>query len=159
MKRIAHNKGVSVIEVLIGLVIFSLSFVFISHAIHLYFLSQSNAVLKFQALYLAQEGQEMLRFLRDEDWATLDGLTKETSYGFDVASTTLAHDNNPETVGIFTRTFELHDAYRNNDDDLVASTTSGASVDGSSMIAIVSITWGDGEQLHLESLLTDLHNQ
>lgn len=99
----------------------------------------------------------MLRYLRDEDWAALTGLTVDAAYYLDVADTTVDTTGTAEVIdGTYTRSFILHNAYRDSDDDLVASTTGGASIDAGGHIVVTKVTWGSGNEIRLESLLTNI---
>lgn len=159
MTRQKSTRGVSVVEVMIGLVIFSIIFVFIFHTLTLFFGSQTLTLESTQALYLAEEGQEAVRYLRDEDWNALSALSKDTEYTLAIATTTIDAVAGTTLIdGKYTRSFFLHDAHRNSDDDFVASTTSGASVDSGSLLVTVRVTWGEDEQVQLYSLLTNLHD-
>lgn len=159
MKLMYKNKGVSVIEVMIALVIFSLIFAFIFQTFTLFFESQRLTLHSTQALYLAEEGQEILHYLRDDDWMAFSSLTLNTEYYLEVATSTLATSNTPEVIdGMFTRSFMLTEAYRNGDDDLVDSGAPGAVADPENFIVIMNVEWGDGHVVELQSLITNLHN-
>jgi hypothetical protein len=154
-----HKKGVTVVEILIGVSLFTLIVVFITHALALYFSTGSLLQEKTKALYLAQEGQEVMRYLRDEDWTTLTDLTVGTAYYFDVATTTMATTTVPEIIeGVYTRSVVLENAYRDGNDDLVASTAPGASIDDGGRIVVTKVQWGSGNEIQLESLLTNIFN-
>jgi len=153
------NKGVSVIEVMIALVIFSLIFSFIFTTFTLFFESQRLTLHSTQALYLAEEGQEMLRYLRDDNWMAFSSLTLNTPYYLDVASSSITTSNTPEVIdGMFTRSFMLTEAHRNNAHDLVDSGASGAVVDPESFIVVMNVEWGSGRVVELHALITNLHN-
>lgn len=162
MNRMVHNQtrhGFSVIEILIGLTIFSVIFLFIYETLTLYFANQSRLLDSTQALYLAEAAQEYTRFVRDTGWTNLSDLTPGTTYHFAVSTTTIATTTSPELVhGRFTRSFVVWPAYRDGDDDLVASTTPGASADTDSFMVHTFVTWGTDAQVQLDSFVGNLHN-
>lgn len=159
MKRSSSKTGFSVVEVLIALAIFSVIFLFIYETLTLYFANQNKVLRSTQALYLAEAGQEYLRYVRDTDWDEIADLTVGTTYYFSVSTTTIATTTVPEVIdGTFTRSFVLWPAYRDGDDDLVASTTPGASADTGSYMVTTVVMWGNGEQVQLDSLIANLQN-
>lgn len=147
------TRGLTLIEVLIGVAIAGLVIVFIAHTITLFTAASEEALDRTQALYLAEEGIEILRYLRDADWNTIENeLSVGTTYYFDVSTTTLATTTVVETIGQFTRSFELSEVERDSDDDIISS---GGTVDSGSRFATVTVSWGS-ESVSLTSLLTDL---
>ena len=154
------NRGISVIEVLIGLSLFAIIFVFIYETLTLFFVNHNRLLEQTQAVYLAEAGQEYVRYLRDADWTTLtDDLSVGTTYYLSVSTTTIATTTSPEVIdGKFTRSFVLWPGYRDADDDLVASTTPGATPDSGSYQVTTQVSWGTNGSVHLESLLTNLQN-
>lgn len=147
------QRGITIVEVIIGVAVAGLVIVFISHTITLFVQASEAALDKTQALYLAEEGTEILRYLRDADWDTIENdLVVGTTYYFDVATTTLATTTAPEVIGKYTRSFELAAVERDSDDDIVDS---GGTVDDGSRFATVSVSWGS-ESVELTALLTDL---
>jgi len=158
MSRHASERGISVVEVLIGVALFALIVVFVSHAVSLFLASAERSQHTVRALYLAQEGQEVLRFLRDDNWSDITDLSTDTMYYFDLGPTAVATTTVTELVdGRYTRSFILREVYRDSDDDVVASTTAGASVDAGSRRAVVRVEWG-GERVQLETILTNIFN-
>ena len=157
-----HQAGFTVVEIMIGLTLFATIFLFIFETLTLYFANQNRILEHTRALYLAEAGQEYVRYMRDDDWATFQALTTGTSHYLDigVGTTTVSATGTPEVIdGIFTRRFTLWPAYRNASDDFVASTTAGASADGESFIVNTVVTWGDGEQVMLQAFLGNIQNQ
>jgi len=160
MSNKSDQAGFTVVEIMIGLTLFATIFLFIFETLTLYFENQNRILDHTKALYLAEAGQEYVRYVRDDDWATFSALTTGTSHYLDIATGTVSVSGSPEVIdGVFTRRFTIWPAYRNNSDDLVASTTSGASVDGGSFIVSTVVTWGAGEQVRLQSCLGNIQNE
>ncbi len=157
MKRL-RTQGVTIVEVIIGISIFALVAIFVMQTLAVYFANANVTQQKVRAVYLAEEGQEVMRYLRDSDWNTFSDLAFDTIYYLDVATTTLATTSVPQIIdNTYTRSVVLHQAYRNSDDDLVASTTAGASVDSGSRIVITNVEWA-GNTVSLEALLANIFN-
>lgn len=149
------SKGVSVIEVLVGVAILGVALVFISHTIALFASSELRVLEQTQALYLAEEGQEIMRYLRDEDWSNISNLTTGVTYYFDVATTSLATTNTVETInGTYTRSVVVESVRRDGNDDVVAS---GGTADPGSRVVTVTVSWGS-DSVSLESILSNLYN-
>lgn len=156
----SSHTGFTVVEIMIGLTLFATIFIFIFETLTLYFENQNRILEHTQALYLAEAGQEYVRYVRDDDWATFSALTTGTGHYLDIGAGTVAVSGTPEVIdSVFTRQFILWPAYRNNDDDLVASTTSGASADAESFMVNTIVTWGGDEQVMLQSFLGNIQNQ
>jgi len=154
--RLVHIKGFTVIEILVGVSLLALIVIFTTHSLTLHFASGALVQQKTKALYLAEEGQEILRYLRDEDWNAITDLTADTQYYFAVATSTVATTTSLELIDTrYTRSFVLREAYRDANDDLVASTTGGSSIDTGSYIAEVSVVWG-ANSVSLDGLLTNV---
>ena len=116
------NKGLSLVEVVIASAII-LAAVLVLLGVHSLYLkvalSNSNTV---KAAYLAEEGIENVRFLRDSGWATnIANLT----------STTTLIDN-------FYRTVTLSVVSRDASGDIV---TSGGSIDLNTKLVTSSVSW------------------
>jgi prepilin-type N-terminal cleavage/methylation domain-containing protein len=154
-----QQKGVTIVEVMIGIVILSIAMVFIFHTFTLFFAAQRLTVQNAQAIYLAEEGQEMMRYLRDDNWTTFSALAYDTARYLSIATTTIVTTATPEVIdSTFTRTITVRRAYRNGSDDYVASTTPGATVDSGSRLVEVSVTWGTNNGVRLYTLLTNIHD-
>lgn len=130
MKRTASQKGITLIEVMVGISILAVSLVFIGYTITLYVTVRDEMLADAQAVYLAEEGYELVRLIRNDDWNTLEALAVDTPHALSVTTTTVSVAAPPEIIdGKFVRTFELRELYRDGDDDVVASTTAGSTTD------------------------------
>ncbi len=153
---VQRQAGVTLIEVLIAISIITSMLVVVGLSVTAYVNARTELLDDMKAVYLAEEGYEMLRALRDDDWNTLDALTRDTIYYFDVATTTLAVGGTPEVVdGSFARSFVLREVYRDGDDDITASTTSGASVDTEIVEVEVTVVGPSGTS-SVTSLLSNI---
>lgn len=80
MRLLNNKRGIAIVEILIGTSILTIILAFISTTLVLFLDTSNLAMEQTQALYLAEEGQEFLRYLRDEDWDTIAGLTEGDTY-------------------------------------------------------------------------------
>ena len=117
------HRGFGLVEVLIGAAILS---AFISAIVlaFQYFLTQSfDSVDNVQASFLAEEGIEAVKFIRDQGYveyiATLD---TDTPYFLAYDQTWNATTTKETYIdGMFERSFVLHDVYRDGSDDIAES--------------------------------------
>lgn len=128
--RMVHTAGVSLVEVIIGIAVIA-SIVFASGlAVTQMVEARERLVDNTKALYLTEEGYELLRAVRDNDWSDIDALTVGDTYYFSITPGAIAITGTPEVVdGEFTRSFVIDEVSRDNDDDIVPNGTSGATVD------------------------------
>lgn len=150
------QRGITIVEVIVGVAIMALIVAFISYTITLFVQSSNEALKRTQALYLAEEGIETMRYLRDSDWNTLDTeLANDTTYYLHVATTTLATTTTPERIDdTYTRSFELTEVWRDGDDDIVDA---GGSIDDGSRYVTFSVSW-DTATVSMTTLLTNIHD-
>lgn len=158
MKGYAKKQaGVALVEVLIALGIIASILVAVGFSVATYVSARSELLNNTKALYLAEEGYEMLRVLRDEDWNIINDLNLDTIYYFDVSTTTIAISTTPEVIDDnFYRSFVLQEVYRDNNDDITSSTTAGASVDIGSLYVTVSVGYLSGTS-SLQALITNMY--
>ena len=150
------QSGLTLIEVLIGISIIGGILVTIGLSVNAFVTARSELLVETQALYLTEEGVEITRALRNDDWNTVDAFTLDTPYYFAVATTTLAIGSTPEVIdNTFFRQVIFRSVYRNASDDIVASTTGGASVDGELREVEVSVGGPTGTTT-LRTILSNL---
>ena len=152
------HKGVTLIEVAIGVSILSLVVMMLIHSMALFLDTRGLVLRKEKALYLTEEGVEIMRYIRDENWNVLGtDLSVNTIYYLSVSSTTVATTTTQEIIdGFYYRQFELYDLYRDNtSDDIVASTTGSSYVDSDSKELVVRVGY-DGGTTTLKTILTNI---
>ncbi len=163
MKRQNYKKGFGLIEIIvasavIGLVFFSLTFVFIlaSRLVH----SSSDRV---RANFLAEEGIEAMHFLRDKSWSgNLAGLSSGINYYLTFNSGTsiwTIGTTNPGTIdGLFTRKIQVAAVSRDSSDDIVSS---GGTNDADSKLVKSIVTWlgrGTTQTVEVDTYLSNIFN-
>lgn len=158
MKTHPHRAGFTIIEVLVGLSILVTLFLVIYQTLTLFFNNENRLLASTQALYLAEAGQEYVRYLRDEDWSSFTALSTGSAHYLSVATSSVTVSGTAETIGQFERRFVLWPVYRDSNDDPVASTTPGAVADPDSFIVNTVVTWDNDQQVMLQSILGNLKN-
>lgn len=124
------SSGFSLVEIMIGISLVVVISVFVGATVVQFSSVRAQILDDANKAYLAEEGYEIIRLLRDADWSNINSLTTDTFHYLEVSTTTLAISSAPEMVeNKYNRSFLLRDVYRNGSGEIVASTTAGASVD------------------------------
>jgi hypothetical protein len=151
-----RNWGITSVEVVIGVSIAALIVVYAMNSISLYVNGARDVSDKTQALYLAEEGLELVRFIRDQNWTNISSLTINTPYYIGITGTNITTTTTPQTFGIFTRSFTVQNVYRDSSSsDIVSSSTGGSVADTSSKYVTVTVAWST-KSLSLTSIVTDI---
>ncbi|HEU4677669.1 MAG TPA: hypothetical protein VFS75_03045 [Candidatus Paceibacterota bacterium] len=136
-------RGLTSLEVVVGASIAGIIVAYAADAIGTFVSSAREVADETQALYLAEEGLELARFIRDNDWNALDALSLSDPHYFEISAAAITTTTTPETVEGFSRNFTLENVYRDGStDDVVASTTGGAVEDSGSKYVTVTVSWG-----------------
>ena len=147
------SRGITLIEVLIAVGILSLFSIVISTTIFQFAESRKELLHDTDKMYLAEEGYEIIRLLRDENWANLSGLTLNTDYYLVLSSSTLATSTVPEIInGRYTRLFRLLSVSRDATTHEIVS--SGGVVDNNARKVQISVGDSNGTST-VEALLTN----
>lgn len=162
MFGITKNKirAFTSIEMAVGVSIAGVILVYTMYSIMQFVNSARDITQKTEAIYLAEDGLELVRFMRDEDWTTLSGFTLNTPLYVAVSAAAIVPTTTPEIVDGFTRSFTMQNLYRNSStDDIVASTTGGSIIDPNGRYVTMTVGWGTaGEYVALSTILTNIHN-
>lgn len=153
------SRGVTVIEVLIGAAMVSTIVIMVLVTLSLFLDSRQELLTKTKSLYAAEQGIEMLRWLRDDNWNAIATIPLNTTYYLSVATSTLGVSATPEVLeGTLRREFVARSVYRDGTtDDIVASTTAGAVIDTGARE--IEMRVGDGQSTStLFVVLTDIFN-
>lgn len=151
------KRGVTSLEVVIGVSIAAIVLTFAVHSIMEFVNIGRTAGEKTKAIYLAEDGLELLRFIRDGDWGDISGLSANTTYYLSVSPAAVSVTTVPQTIDGYTRSFRISNVYRNSSDDIVASTTSGAVVDAHSRYVTMTVAWDTPTStIALTSMLTEI---
>ncbi len=159
MFSFSHNqKGITAIEIVFGVSIAGIILVFGINAIVLFVNSARAVTEQTQALYLVEDGLELIRFARDNNWAQISVLPLNTTRYLNVTNASVVPTATPEIINGFTRSFKVNNVYRDPaTDDIVASTSPGSVADSDSKYVTMTVTWGtSGKKVELETILTNI---
>lgn len=155
-----RNKGSLLIEVLIATAIIATSILASLGVLGTMARLQYRNTARIQASFLADEGIEAVKTLRNASWNTnIKNLTLSSKYylywnnhAWNInASTTLID-------GQFLRYFQLYNVYRDASFNIVASTTGGATIDTDMRLMSMNIEWIDEAGTSSKSIDTYLYN-
>lgn len=152
----------SLIEVLIGAAIVATAIVATVLSFRLLLAAGAENLERVQASYLAEEGIEVVRGMRDEDWSAFAGLTSGTTYYLHYDGMSWSINTTATSTDGFTRTVRLRDVYRRtSDSDIVpATSTAPKAVDTQTRFVTVAVTWNSSRfgvrTIELSSYLTNL---
>jgi hypothetical protein len=111
---------------------------------------------------LAEEGIELMRYLRDDSWVAISSMQNGALYSLSISTTTIATTTSISLIdNTYRRTITVFPAYRaTSGDDLVAS-TSGVSkvIDTDTKLVTVAVSWWSGgatSTMSLSSYLTNI---
>lgn len=138
-------RGVSIVEVVIGVSIAALAIAFMSHTIVRYASVGTETLDRTRAVFLAEEGLELVRYLHDDSWTNMSSLTSGTSYYLTISTTTIATTTVPALIdGQYTRTITTSPVYRATaNDDIVASTSAASkALDPDTVLVTATVLWG-----------------
>ncbi len=152
-----HNRGISLIEVVVGVSIMAFVLLFLLLTMTLFLETRAKILNDTKSLYLAEEGIEVLRHVRDDNWNDIAGLTIDTPHFLSISTTSIAITSTPEVIdGGWQREVVFHELYRDSaTDDVVASTTGGSYVDTDGRVAIVRVGYA-GSTTTVQTILTNL---
>jgi len=117
------NRGIALIEIIIGSAIISIGILAINSAYNTYveyaLANQKNA----EAAYLLEEGLEVMTFIRDRSWLNISRLSTTTPY-YLTFGTAWATSTTPVYVdGVFLRSINIEDVFRDANSDIAISGT------------------------------------
>ena len=82
MKKQNFKKGIMLAEILVAVFIFSIILGVLININNLYLTSTSSSLKSVKAVYLAEEGMEASRIIRDTSWQNFQNLTNGEIYYF-----------------------------------------------------------------------------
>jgi len=135
--KFQNQKGALVVEALVATFIVTLILIISASAAAAGLSASRRALDKTQAAYLLEEGAEIVKIIRDEDWAGVSGLLENTDYYASFSGGIWALSTTPSTIDGFTRIFEVEEVVRDANDDIDSS---GTADDGTRLIT-VTVSW------------------
>jgi len=133
------NKGLTLVEVVIASAIILAAVVGLLSVHSLYLKVALANAQTVKAAYLAEEGLEEIRFLRDSSWSiNIANLTSTTTY-----------------IDGFQRTITLDAVYRDSSDDIVSAP---GTLDANTKLVSASVSWPKGGATTTKTISTYLTN-
>jgi len=144
MTIVHQHKGFSLVEVVVGSAIILTVLAGLITAFNRYAATLFRTTERVQATYLAEEGVEVARILRDASWPSFAALTLDTPYRLAlVGGVWEATTSETLIAGAFDRTMTLASVYRRtSDSDIVASTSlASKAIDPDARHVLVRLSW------------------
>lgn len=154
------QQGVGVVEIVVVSGIASLVFAGILQLVVLTNRPVEAGIRKAEATYLAEEGIEAVKALRNEGWSTnITSLSNGTTYYPTIVSSawTLSTTDPGIINNIYARTVVLEAVYRDGNDDIASSGT----LDPKTRKITSTVTWnehGATESVVLETYITNFRD-
>lgn len=163
MKTIRNNSnkyisGITLIEVIVGIGIITIILVGLISAFQVFLKASLTNTEKIQSAFLLEEGMEVVRFLRDENWSNISNLTNNIDYYTYFSGTNWNITSIATTTNSFTRKIIFSDVYRrNSDSDIVASTSPDAkTLDVNSRFVTIRVSSDTLDEVKLQAYITNL---
>ncbi|MEN9614213.1 MAG: hypothetical protein RLZZ347_520 [Candidatus Parcubacteria bacterium] len=139
MTHTPSQSGFSLVEIVVGSAIIGVVFVSMIATYATYVKASFQNASTIKATYLAEEGVEAIKSMRDRGWGTaISGLTASTTYYLDFSSGYWKSTTTPEVVdSSYQRSFVLFPVYRDGNSDI---TSSGGTLDSDTKKAVVTVT-------------------
>lgn len=149
--------GSALLEVLFGVSVVSIVLLSLLGAYNVYLKNSFRLTEKIQASFIAEEGVEAIRVIRDNGWNIGIGpLVSDTPYYFLFEEGTWKTTTNPIVLdGRFWRTFKIFAVNRDSNDDIV---TSGGANDQNTKKAVITVSWNSGGATSTISISTYITN-
>lgn len=156
------RQGIGIVEIMTAVALAAIFFTAIYQLVIFSLRATGKNVRGLEALYLAEEGVEAVRFAKNESWAlNIAPLANAATY-YPVISGgewTLSTVNPGLVNGVYTRTVTLQEVHRDANDDISAA---GGVVDSGTRKVTVKVTWtetdGAPAEKIIETYITDFLN-
>lgn len=159
MRHAVPHKGFGLIEIVIASTIVSLTILSLGYVFSLSTRINGETVERVRATALAEEGLEVVRYLRDYGWTSkIAPLSVSTTYylAFATSTSQWSVTTTPQVIdGLFTRTIVLSPVARDGSDNIV---TSGGTVDAGTLKATSQVTWKASSSVQVSTYITNMFN-
>ncbi len=147
------KKGFGLLEAVISIAVVSISLFSLAAVGQISFKASSEAARDIKAGYLAEEGFEALKTIRDNGWPGISSFSQEQDYFLFFSGGSWQATTSPQTIdGVFSRKFVLSPVYRDASDNIVSSGV----LDPDSRRAVLTVSWGQGKSRVFITYLTNL---
>jgi Tfp pilus assembly protein PilV len=150
-----YNEGISLVEVVISAAILLVFLTAITNVYLTFIKTATDGTEEIKSYYLAEEGIEAVKTLRDGSWASnIETLSTTTDYYLEWSGTAWLSTETEQVVDGFYRTFTVTDAFRDGNDDLAVSGT----FDPDTRKLQVDVSWSKDNATTTESIETYITN-
>ncbi|MEK9148351.1 MAG: hypothetical protein AAB650_02840 [Patescibacteria group bacterium] len=150
--------GFGLVETVVGAAILSVVLFSLVQVGQFTFRLVDESNLKLRAAFLAEEGLEAVRIIRDTSWSNLIASSAlDTDYFIEFTGQTFALQLNPvpPSDGIYERRIRFSSVYRDANDDI---TTTGGALDPNTRRVSVTVSWANRGRLATTTISTYLSN-
>ena len=153
----AESRGFVLVEAIVAVSVVSVVLLSLSGVAIFLSRASSNNTAKIQAAFLAEEGIEAVRILRDNGWSLkIASLDPDTAYYLAYVGGTWNATTDVTLIdSTFERTFVLENVYRNSSYDIVST---GGTLDPNTKKVTVSVSWSPSGLTSTKSFSTYLAN-
>lgn len=149
------NKGLSVIEVVIGAAIILLTVSATALAFQAIVRSAALANHITAAAFLLEEGVEAVKVIRGAAWTNVSNLNHGTAYTLAFSGGTWTTQTNRQFIdGLFDRTIVVSNVYRDAEDDIASSGT----LDDDTKQITVTVAWRERKATTTKTISTYVTN-
>jgi len=118
------SRGFTLVEIIVACAIMSLVSITLMTSATKGIELSDRALKQSQASMLLEEGVEATKSIRDNNWSEISSLSGNNYLSFNTSLWSLSSSNPVEIIdGIFTRTVQVSDVYRDNNDDISSTGT------------------------------------
>ena len=155
------SSGFGMVEILVAVFIFSLILGSLIAATNTYLSSAADNLKSTEAAYLAEEGVEAVKIIRDTGWNNITAIPESVDYYlyFDNSSSTNNMWNATSTFSqsnsVFVRSFQLHSVYRDSNGRIVDN---GGTLDPNSKKVSVFVSWSSRQGTTTKNLSAYITN-
>lgn len=155
-----RNSGSGMVEILVAIFIFTIVLGSLITASNQYLTGAGDNLKSAKAAYIAEEGVEAIKIIRDTDWDTVAALSNNTNYylywntSSSTNNTWYATTTSSLVDTSFTRTFTLEAVYRDSNGKIQQSGT----LDVNTRKLTVTVSWSARSATTTKSLSTYITN-
>ena len=152
------SAGSSLIEALVSVGIIVVAMLGIVSAYQYFLKSGLLYTERIQAVFLLEEGMEVMRYFRDDTWSNIGTLSTATNYYLNFSGTDWSTTTTPTPVFSFTRTVRVYDVYRKDSDDTIVSSTSpeAKTFDPDTKMITITVSYPFSGDLSLSTYLSNI---
>lgn len=151
-----YKRGFGMVEAVIAISIVAGFIVILAGINTLYLKISFGQSSKIEAAFLAEEGLEVMRYLRDKDWsANMGSMLNDTDYFLTFSGTDWATTTALTYIGIFDRRIRLSAVNRDASDNI---TTVGGTLDSNTRLLTSTVAWPEHGATSTKSVSTYITN-